>query len=51
MILNETYLLFTADHDKVEAVERYKQRLGGVPKEVEVEGKNLVVGPVEVKDE
>ena len=51
MKLNETYLLFTADHCPLKAAERYRQRVGGEPKEVEVHGKYLVVGPVEVKDD
>ena len=50
MKLNETYLLFTADHCPRKAADRYRQRVGGECKWWYENG-YLVVGPVEVKDE
>ena len=47
MKLNETYLVFTLDHCPADAAKRYRERVGGEPKHVEVDDKHLVVGPSE----
>ena len=47
MKLNNTYLLFTADHCPRKAAERYRQRYGCKPKDVEVHGRYLIVGPLD----
>ena len=51
MKLDETYLLFTPDTDETEARARYRQRIGGEPREVKRdEQRRLELGPVEDKD-
>ena len=48
MKLNETYLLFTPDTDEAEARTRYRQRVGGEPREVKRDDQErLELGPVE----
>ena len=51
MKLNEIYLLFTPDTDEAEARARYRQRVGGEPREVQRDDqRRLELGPVEDKD-
>ena len=51
MKLNEVYLMFTPDTDEAEARARYRQRVGGEPREVQRDDQGrLELGPVKVKD-